>query len=306
MELIARLNSTTVRKYARLSAYRAAFAIGGCVFPTATAEHAARLFATPFASTRRRAASAPIDDGMRSEWVNVAGRQLAVYIWGDPGAEPYALLVHGWSSFGLRFLPWIVRLRAAGYAVVTFDQPGHGNSGGKLATLPEFARAAHAIGSRYGNAAFAVGHSLGGAALAMAQDESWQAERIVLVAPSADMIGAVDRFFRFVRLGDHLRDKFYAWHQRRTGVDARTLRVEHEVRRLGRPGLIVHDLYDRDVPWGEGERYALHWPGARLLTTQGLGHNRILDNGSVIDAAMAFARGEVVGERVQGSPGLMP
>ena len=71
------------------------------------------------------------------------------------------------------------------------------------------------------------------------------------------------------------------------------------------PGLIVHDLDDRDVPWGEGERYALYWPDARLLTTQGLGHNRILDDVHVIDAALAFARGETVGDRVQGSPGLL-
>ena len=305
METTTRMNSTIVRKSARLFAYRAAFAIGGIVAPTATAEHAARLFATPFASTRRRAASAAIDATMRTAFVDVAGRKLAVYTWGDPTTEPYALLVHGWSSFGLRFLPWIARLRAAGYAIVTFDQPGHGESSGKLATLPEFARAVHAIGSRYGNAALAVGHSLGGAALAMAQDETWRADRIVLIAPSADIVAAVDRFFRFVRLGDHLRDKFYAWIQRRTGVDARTLNVERDVRRLGQPGLIVHDLDDRDVPWGEGERYALNWRGARLLTTQGLGHNRILDHAAVIDAALAFARGETVGERVQGSPGLM-
>ena len=305
MEMTSRLNSTTVRKFATLSAIRAAFAIGGRLFPTTTADHAARLFATPFASTRRRAASVTPDAHMRTETVDVGGRHLAVYVWGDPSRQPYALLVHGWSSFGLRYLPWIARLRAAGYAVVTFDQPGHGKSPGKLATLPEFANAVRTVGFRYGNAALAVGHSLGGAALVMAQDETWHAERLVLVAPSADMIAAVDRFFRFVRLGDHLRDAFYAWHQRRTGIDARTLHVEHEVRKLGQPGLIVHDLDDRDVPWGEGERYALHWPNARLLTTQGLGHNRILDNAQVIDAALAFARGEMVGDRVLGSPCMM-
>jgi pimeloyl-ACP methyl ester carboxylesterase len=205
----------------------------------------------------------------------------------------------------LRFAAWVARLRAAGYAVVAFDQPAHGNSHGKRATLPEFAAAVDAVGVYFGDAALAIGHSLGGAALMLAQSERWRAERIVLIAPPADMTMAVDRYFRFLRLGDHLRNRFYAWHQRRTGVDARTLNLAQRLRTLGNAGLIVHDIDDREVPWSEGERYALHWHGARLLTTQGLGHNRILDEARVIDAALAFARGEIVGDHVQGSPGLM-
>jgi pimeloyl-ACP methyl ester carboxylesterase len=161
------------------------------------------------------------------------------------------------------------------------------------------------IGEHFGNAQLAIGHSLGGAAIMLAQSERWRAERIVLIAPPADMTTAVDRYFRFLRLGDHLRGRFYAWHQRRTGIDARTLNLAQRLRTLAAPGLIVHDIGDRDVSWSEGERYALHWPGARLLTTQGLGHNRILDDARTIDAALAFARGETVGDHVQGSPGLM-
>jgi pimeloyl-ACP methyl ester carboxylesterase len=68
--------------------------------------------------------------------------------------------------------------------------------------------------------------------------------------------------------------------------------------------LIVHDLADREVPWAEGERYARHWPDARLLTTTGLGHHRVVDDAGVIDAGLRFLRGEVVGDRVVSSPNL--
>jgi pimeloyl-ACP methyl ester carboxylesterase len=68
--------------------------------------------------------------------------------------------------------------------------------------------------------------------------------------------------------------------------------------------LIVHDLCDREVPWGDGELYARLWNNARLLTTKGLGHNRILDDPEVIEAVLAFVRGELVGERIVGSPNL--
>jgi hypothetical protein len=68
--------------------------------------------------------------------------------------------------------------------------------------------------------------------------------------------------------------------------------------------LIVHDVEDREVPWSEGERYARFWPESRLLSTRGLGHNRVADDAGVITAALRFLQGEPVGERVVSSPNL--
>lgn len=288
----------------KLGGVRAGFALGSRLAPQRTVNRAARLFATPFASSRSRAQAAQPDAAMRRGQLTLRGETIATYVWGDPATQPYALLAHGWSSFGLRFLPWVQRLRAQGLAVVTFDQPGHGHSSGQLCTLPEFTETVQAVGRHYGPAALAIGHSLGGAAVALAQDETWHAHRLILVAPAVDMAAAAGRFFRFVRLGEHLREAFYGWLQRRTGVSVEQLQVHRRLPALGQPGLIVHDLDDADVPWGEGERYAQFWPGARLFTTQGLGHRRVLDAPEVIDAALAFVRGEEVGTRVVGSPNL--
>ena len=295
---------STVIDRLKLTTVRTGFVLGGRIAPKRTVNRAARLFATPFASSRSRAQAVQGDADMQRGELHVNGETIATYVWGDPSNQPYALLAHGWSSFGLRFLPWVARLRAQGLAVVTFDQPGHGHSSGKLCTLPEFIATIRAIGARYGNAALAVGHSLGGAAVTLAQDEAWRAEQLILVAPAADMKAAARRFFRFVHLAGYLREPFYAWLHRRTGVHIDELRVERKLPMLGQPALIVHDLDDADVPWAEGERYARFWPGARLYTTEGLGHRRVLDAPEVIDAALAFMRGELVGERVVGSPNL--
>jgi pimeloyl-ACP methyl ester carboxylesterase len=288
----------------KLRAVRIGFAVGGRLAPNRAVARAGRLFATPFASSRSRAREAQPDDSMRRGELLIHGLSIATYVWGDPATQPYALLVHGWSSFGLRYLPWVAKLRELGLAVVSFDQPGHGASGGHLCTLPDFIDTIRAIGQHFGPAALAIGHSMGGAALALAQDEHWHAQRLVLIAPAADIEAAASRFIRFVRLGEHLRDRFIAWCEQRTGVRMRELQVHRHVPSLGQPGLIVHDLDDREVPWDEGERYARYWPGARLLTTQGLGHHRVLDAPPVIDAVLAFLRGECVGDRVVASPNL--
>jgi pimeloyl-ACP methyl ester carboxylesterase len=297
-------NSTIVRNILAINAMRLRFALGSWLTPKQTAERAARLFATPFASSRKRAQTTQADAQMRRSELHIGGRTIATYIWGDPATQPYVLFAHGWSSFGLRVLPWVPRLRALGYAVVTFDQAGHGASSGELSTLPDFADTLREVGRHYGNAALAIAHSFGAPALALAQGETWQAERSILIAPAADLNAAVRRFFRFARLGERLRDRFYAWYKRRTGVDAREIALHTQLSRFAQPALIIHDLEDREVPWSEGEFYARHWPGARLLTTAGLGHNRIFDDAGVIEQALRFARGEEIGERVIASPNL--
>ncbi|WP_233841467.1 alpha/beta hydrolase [Dyella sp. 2HG41-7] len=288
----------------KLGAVRLGFAVGGRIAPTRTVDRAARLFATPFASSRIRANAAKPDSDMQRGELRIRGETITTYVWGDPKTQPYVLLVHGWSSFGLRYLPWIEKLRALGFAVVTFDQPGHGASTGKLCTLPDFIATIRAIGKHFGHAALAIGHSMGGAAVALAQDENWSADRLVLIAPAADIEAAANRFMRFVHLGQHLKEPFLTWYHQRTGIHARELQVHHHVPSLGQPGLVVHDLDDHEVPWEEGERYARYWPGSRLLTTQGLGHHRILDAAEVIDATLAFVRGENVGDRIVASPNL--
>ncbi len=294
----------TVIDKLRLTTVRTGFVLGGRIAPKRTVNRAARLFATPYASSRSRARAVQGDEAMQRGELRVNGETNATYVWGDPSTQPYALLAHGWSSFGLCFLPWVAQLRAQGFALVTFDQPGHGHSTGKLCTLPEFITTIRAIGEHYGNATLAIGHSLGGAAVTLAQDETWHAERLILVAPAADMKAAAGRFFRYVHLAGYLREPFYAWLHRRTGVHIDELRVERKLPMLGQPALIVHDLDDADVPWAEGERYAQYWPGARLYTTQGLGHRRVLDAPEVIEAALAFVRGEEIGTRVVGSQDL--
>lgn len=295
-------NSTIVRNL-RLAGLRAHFALGSWLHPGRTLHRAYRLFCTPLSITRRRALSTPLG-GARLCTARIAGEDVALYIWGDPSAQPYVVLSHGWSSHATRFLAWIEPLRAAGYAVVGFDQVGHGRSSGRRTTLPDFADVLTEIVWRHGRAAAVVGHSLGGAAAAIALADGVLADRAILVAPAADPIDAASRFARFVglaeRLGARLFDEYEAEHPLRVA----SLQAHLKAPSIARPALIVHDLEDREVPWSEGERYARHWPDSRLLTTTGLGHHRIVDDGGVIDAALRFLRGEVVGERVVSSPNL--
>ncbi|MBA8886745.1 pimeloyl-ACP methyl ester carboxylesterase [Dokdonella fugitiva] len=300
--LVAARNSTIVRNI-RFALLRAGFAFGSWLRPAATLRRAYRLFCTPLSVTRRRALATDTG-GAALGSLAIGGEQVSLYTWGDPSAQPYVLLSHGWSSHATRFLPWIAPLREAGYAVVGFDQVGHGRSSGRRATLPDFAAVLAEIARRHGPSAAVIGHSLGGAATMLALADGLATGRAILIAPAADPIDAASRFGRFVGLNDYLTRHLFDEYEAKHPLRVATLQAHLKAPAIARPALIVHDLDDREVPWAEGERYARHWPGARLLTTTGLGHNRIADDRAVIDHALCFLRGEAIGERVVSSPNL--
>jgi pimeloyl-ACP methyl ester carboxylesterase len=274
----------------KLAAVRARYILGSRFAPGNTVGHAARLFCTPFTSSRTRARTATLDSQAERGDIVVDGVPIATYTWGDPASHPYVLFSHGWSSFGLRFEPWALALRQAGLAAVAFDQPSHGHSGGHLVTLPEFIATLRGVGRHFGEAAAVVGHSLGGAAAALALSQGLAARRAVLVSPSFDPVAAVTRFADLVRLHPRLRERLHARLSERTGVPIAQLQAPPALAGFTQPGLVIHDRDDHDVPFSEGEEYARSWPGAEHLWTSGLGHHQILADPAVMARALAFCR----------------
>src|SRR5690606_26166599 len=271
----------------RMRLLRSGFTLGSWLMPGPTVRRAHRLFDTPLGSSRNRALALPISaPGL--DFMRWQGERLALYRWGDPARQPVVLFVHGWSSYGQRWMSWLPSVRAAGYAVVAFDQLGHGRSGGHRNNLPGFVDAVVG-GARHLGAgieghplAAVIGHSLGAAAVSQALSKNLFAQRAVLIAPPADLHAASLRFARLIGLAPHLVPPLVRSFHTHTGVDPLALRPHRHAPALSTHALIVHDGADNEVPWDEGEQYARYWPGARMLSTFGLGHRRILDDPDVI------------------------
>ncbi len=79
--------------------------------------------------------------------------------------------------------------------------------------------------------------------------------------------------------------------EERYGVLWDEIEVPRVAPRLNAQALVIHDRDDRLMPWTHGAAVAGQWPGARLLSTQGLGHRRILSDERVTRAAADFIRG---------------
>ncbi|HEU4698500.1 MAG TPA: alpha/beta fold hydrolase [Gemmatimonadales bacterium] len=268
----------------RVRALRLAFRTVGTVAPAAAARVAERIFCNPPASSVRPHEEAFLAAGRRFT-IAAAGHRFAAWEW---GAGPTVLAVHGWGSVAARFHVLAPALVAAGHRVVAYDGPAHGRSSGRLASLPAFARALEAVGRELGPLAGVVGHSLGGAAIALALRLGLRAERAVLVAPPASPVTYVNHFVDLLAIPHATRRRLQTRIERRYAIPWADLHVPTVARGLAVPALVVHDRGDPDVPWHDGAAIAEAWPGAELVTTEGLGHRAILRDAAVARRVTAF------------------
>jgi pimeloyl-ACP methyl ester carboxylesterase len=212
------------------------------------------------------------------------------------GQGPLVYLLHGWGGSAAQLRGWVAPLVAEGFSVVAFDAPGHGASGGRRSSIPEFARALQAVVAQHGPAEAVVAHSLGGAALALAMRDGLPVRRAVLVGPPADPVSWTRAFAARLRVGPAALARLQQRTERRLQMRWSDLHVPSLVRSFAVPALVVHDRDDREVPWRDGAHIASCWPEARLVTTTGLGHRRILQDPGVARSIASFVAGCRAGE----------
>lgn len=223
-----------------------------------------------------------------------AGRfRLVGHRWNSSG-EPI-LLVHGWEGRGSQLGALALALAERGFEPITIDLPAHGASGGGQTNLLEFAESVKAMVERLGGVAGVVAHSFGAAATTVALRHPLPVGRVVYLAPSEDFERYPKLFGQWLRLSRPLSDRMQASVERKLGATMAELRGAALAPSMRAPLLVIHDEDDADVPWKDGKTYSDLWPGARLLTTRGHGHRRILREAEVV--------GEVARFFAEGSPG---
>ncbi len=218
-----------------------------------------------------------------------ASHQLAAWSWGD---GPAVLLVHGWEGRGSQMGAFAAPLVQAGYRVVTFDAPAHGETGGRLSSLPEMTHAVTTMAQAVGPLHGLIAHSFGCAAAALAVERGLRLERLVFVAPPADFGGFLLCTVRSFGLPDRVYDLLTRAIESRFGISWEgvrriTLDAANET-----PLLVAHDRGDPETTYEGGLQVHRAWPRSRLLTTDGLGHRRILRDPEVAAKVAQFLSGK--------------
>ena len=265
---------------------RAAFATLERIAPAAGARWAERLW---FTLPRRRPVR-PIPGGTTFA-VSFDGHNVVGQTWGD---GPTIYLVHGWAGDRTHFAAFLSPLVEAGYRVVAFDAPSHGESGPgvygpRSSTVPEFVAAFQAVVARYGMPHAIVAHSVGAAAVAVALCDGQRATRVVLISPIAGVPAFERTLAATLGYGERTRRRLVARAERRVGAPMRHFDVPELGRAVLMPKtLIVHDRDDTMTPVAEAEAIAAAWVDSRLLVTSRLGHRRLLRDPTVIAEVVDF------------------
>jgi pimeloyl-ACP methyl ester carboxylesterase len=268
---------------------RAAFRAVGSLAPGVAARWAETIFCRPPRHEPRPSEEAFLMTGTRLT-VRSENQDLAVWAWGQ---GPVVVMAHGWGGRAGRFSAIAGALVQANFRAVLFDAPAHGASMGRLASLPQFARALRDVADAIGPVHGLIGHSLGGAAVSLAMSDGLPAKGAVLLAPPADVVLFSDAFAEHLRIPHRARDVMRRNLETRLRFRFEELHVPTLAQSMTAPALIIHDKNDSDVPYAHGAEIANAWPGAQLFATTGLGHRAILRDPNVVRRTVEFLRAGV-------------
>jgi pimeloyl-ACP methyl ester carboxylesterase len=221
------------------------------------------------------------------DFVPFGGERLATWTFGE---GPAVLTMHGWGGHAGRLSTFFAPLVESGFSVVAAEAPGHGRSSGSFASLPDFIGAVEAIVEARGPISGAIGHSAGAAALAHAIRRGAKIERAVLLSPPANPEYYAARFASRLGIPAEVCEAMKRRLEARYGVGWSDLRLTDPVETDTRI-LVIHDRHDASVPWREGAAICSAFSGARLVSTRGLGHHKILRDPAVIATAIRFLSG---------------
>ncbi len=230
------------------------------------------------------------------EWGNnyrlpFEGGELAVTTWGSQG--PAVLLMHGWGGARAQMTGLVDPLLFAGYRVVAYDHPAHGESDGKLTNLLEIAPTLDLIAKQEGNFDAILAHSFGTliASYALVHRNFPPPSRLVYFGAFNRLMDSLPRFQSLANLPDEIMDGLRDMLYENFGKEVLDSIVNETLTpQLDIPALMFHDSADNVTPIEDSRAIAQAWKSAQLIETEGLGHRGALQSDAIHEQVVKFLK----------------
>lgn len=250
-----------------------------------------------------RMAELPVPDGGEPFEIEAQGHVVRGQVWGeglDPAPTGTVYLMHGWGGRGSQFGAMVEPLLESGHRVVVFDAPAHGDSdhgpaGPRRSNGLEFARALDAVFCRFGPAEAVVAHSLGTISTYLALRFGWLGTRkLIVIAPMVEAKALFDQFETALGFGKRTRRAFDLSVLHWLGIPVAEFDARFQAAHVEPvPTLVITDRGDRQTPYADVVDFA-ESINAPLVTTEGLGHRKILRDRGVIAHVVEFVSGREI------------
>ncbi len=283
-EVLVLGNSTNVRINIP-SPVRFGMSVLSRLAPGLAAKLAISIFLHPQGSRPLRPAEKKLLSEATPFRIKAEGYDLPAWSWGD---GPTVLLQHGWGSRGSHLGLFVPALLEAGFSVVTYDAPAHGQSPGRTTNAFEVGRVVLALTRQLGGVHAVVGHSIGCSASGFAMRSGAPIGKAVFLNPPSEMESHTSQFVEAMGFTDTVLERIKTQFE----ASARGLWSDFEPQNLARdqraPLLVIADRDDRTVPWRGGRAIAAAWPDGEFQQTTGLGHLRVLKAPDVVKRVVKF------------------
>jgi pimeloyl-ACP methyl ester carboxylesterase len=183
----------------------------------------------------------------------------------------------------------------AGYRVVAFDQPGHGESDGKTTNLLEIAPSMERIAEREGSFHAIIAHSFGTliTSYALVQRSFPPPTRLVYFGAFNRLMDSVPRFQVLANLPDEIMESFRGMLYENFGREVlEAITNESLAPRINIPALMFHDTTDNVTPVEDSRVIARVWKQAQFIETEGLGHRGALQSKPIHEQVVNFLKVE--------------
>jgi pimeloyl-ACP methyl ester carboxylesterase len=221
------------------------------------------------------------------------GGELAVTAWGSN--DPPVLLMHGWGGARAQMTGFVDPLLFAGYRVVAYDQPAHGESDGKLTNLLEIAPTMDLINKREGPFHAVIAHSFGTliTSYSLVERKFSPPARLVYFGAFNQLLDSLPRFQVQAGLPNEIMDGFRAllYENFERGV-LEAITNESLTPRINIPALMFHDVTDNVTPVEDSRTIARVWKQAKFIETSGLGHRGALQSKEIHEQVVKFLKVE--------------
>jgi len=227
------------------------------------------------------------DFWMTGENLNLNSGRVAKS-WGE---GPIVWFLHGWSSKGSTYYKIIPAFVKAGFKVIAWDGPAHGDSPGKRVHLVSYSQAAAEDIKQYNQPIHAlIGHSFGGASVALLYKLIPLPPHIVTIGAPTDVFKIFENYQRLINLSNKAYNYLIARAEKEIEqtIDSLSL-ITNDISKKTKI-MVVHDEDDKEVPFKRFTKLKGIWAGGTFYSTKGLGHNRILKDQGVAQKIIEFIK----------------
>jgi len=196
---------------------------------------------------------------------------IASYQWKGNGKT--ILLAHGWESNSHRWEGLINQLLPLDYNIIALDAPAHGNTSGKQFNAVLYSECINVVANHY-NINILIGHSVGGMASGFFQYnyQNKGLEKIISLGSPATFTGVFKRYVDMMGYNKRIENGLNNIVVERFNKQPSYFSLAEFSKKIETKTLLIHDIEDKIIPYGDAELIAKNHKNAKLITTSGFGH----------------------------------